>query len=314
MTRRLSVATRAAAVVAVAGAFVVAGAGSGQAADDPVGDLVGQVGSVLTVPTGAVPTDLPTGGLPTGIPTGLPTGLPGTSGTQTPGSTATAPANQPKANASSAPKGSSASAPRQGAAPTSAPGATAAGSSPIGSFCIIPKTGSPAFEVAGDLLGQDLAGPLIEQFPQAAQPCPADAIPVGDYLGAINVNVDGLLGACVRITKEVAPLQTSLVVLDTELIKTLTDAGLPLQQLVVPCPAGAAPAAPGAGSPQQPGSAGPVSAASSVRANSAAPRLAYTGADILPMTAAGLALLVLGGMSMRASSVVARVTGGQRRH
>jgi hypothetical protein len=284
-----------------------------------VGDLLGQVGTVLPVPTGAVPTDLPTGGLPSGLPSGLPTGLPGTPGTGTPGatgSTATAPAQNPRGAATSAPKGSSASASTQAAAPTSAPGATAAGSSPVGSFCIIPKAGSPAFEVAGDLLGQDLAGPLIEQFPQAAQPCPEGAIPAGDYLGAIDLDVDGLLGACVRITKEVAPLQTSLVVLDTELIKTLTDAGLPLQQLVVPCPAGAAasPSAPGAGSPQQPSAATPAVRPASARANSATPQLAYTGADILPLTAAGLALLVLGGMSMRASTVVARLTGGQRRH
>ena len=52
--------------------------------------------------------------------------------------------------------------------------------------------------------------------------------------GAVLVDaaVPGLVGACVRVTRKGVPVQTTVVVLDRDLIAQLQAAGVPLQQLV----------------------------------------------------------------------------------
>jgi hypothetical protein len=142
----------------------------------------------------------------------------------------------------------------------------------------------------------------VERFPQAFAPCPAGAVPAGDHIAAADAAVQGLLGACVRVTRQVVPVQTTLVVLDHDVIRELTAAGLPLQQLVVPCPAGATSHAPGAHTSGTHGSS--LSQADQVSALSALGRLAFTGSDVLPTLATGLGLLVLGALSLRASRLV----------
>ena len=137
--------------------------------------------------------------------------------------------------------------------------------------------------------GVDLSSPLVKQFPQALAPCPKGAVPAGDHLAAADASVQGLLGACVRVTRQVVPVQTTLVVLDHDVIKELTAAGVPLQQLVVPCPAGAG--APGpAGSPSGHPAAGDRPGAASALPS----RLAFTGGAVLPPVGVGAVLLWLG--------------------
>jgi hypothetical protein len=139
----------------------------------------------------------------------------------------------------------------------------------------------------------DLSSPLVKQFPQGLAPCPAGAVPAGDHVAAVDAAVQGLLGACVRVTRQVAPLQTTLVVLDHDIIEELTAAGVPLQRLVVPCPRAAGAPAPGA----RPSGSAPFGSAAGDRpgAASALPgRLAFTGGDVVPPALVGAGLLLLG--------------------
>jgi hypothetical protein len=163
--------------------------------------------------------------------------------------------------------------------------------------CIIPTgSASPAVEFDLSVLGNDAGSPLAESIPQVFTPCPEGAVPADDTVVGADVDVPGLLGACVRVTREVAPLQTTLIVLDHDVIAALTDAGLPLEQLLVPCPAGA----------QVPGTATPPGAggnAPSDRPASAVPslpgRLAFTGADTVPLASLAAVLLSLGALLTR---------------
>jgi hypothetical protein len=164
---------------------------------------------------------------------------------------------------------------------------------------VIPTgSGSPAVEFDLSVLGNDAGTPLAEAIPQVFTPCPKGAVPADDLVD-VDVDVQGLLGACVRVTREVAPLQTTLVVLDQDVIKALTDAGLPLQQLVVPCPAGAQ--TPSSPTPHTPGAAG--SGRGDRPAASAVPglpdRLAFTGADTVPLASLAVVLLCLGAVLTR---------------
>jgi hypothetical protein len=132
---------------------------------------------------------------------------------------------------------------------------------------------------------------------------PAGTSPSGDAApaAAVEAGVEGLLGACVRVPREGAPVQATLVVLDHDLIATLTDAGLPLEELedlVVPCPQAAA-------VPEEavtpPASSTPArQGATTDRPASAVPslpdRLAYTGADTVPLASLAMALLSLGAL------------------
>lgn len=120
---------------------------------------------------------------------------------------------------------------------------------------------------------------------------------------AVDASVQGLLGACVRVTREVAPLQTTLVVLDRDLIRELTAAGLPLQQLVVPCP-GDSTSSHEASSSTAPTRGSSLSEADQVSALSSVGRLAFTGSDVVPTVLAGLGMLALGVLLVRARALV----------
>jgi hypothetical protein len=164
--------------------------------------------------------------------------------------------------------------------------------------CVIPTgSGSPAVEFDLSVLGNDAGRPLAEAIPQAFTPCPEGAVPAEDSVVGADVDVEGLLGACVRVTREVAPLQTTLVVLDQDVIAALTDAGLPLEQLVVPCPSGSTevvtPAAPGSSGSSDPTDR-PASAVPSLPG-----RLAFTGADTVPLASLAVVLLSLGVLLIR---------------
>jgi len=128
--------------------------------------------------------------------------------------------------------------------------------------------------------------------------------PPASHVAAVDASVQGLVGACVRVTREVAPLETTLVVLDHDLVRQLTAAGLPPQQLVAPCPAGSSnsPQAAVAVSSTTDGSS--LSQADQVTALSALGRLAFTGAHLLPTVLAGLGLLTLGALLVRTAGLV----------
>ena len=166
--------------------------------------------------------------------------------------------------------------------------------------CVIPTgSGSPAVQFDLSVLGNDAGSSLAQAIPQVFTPCPKGAVPADD-LAAVDVDVEGLLGACVRVTREVAPLQTTLVVLDQDVIKALTDAGLPLQQLVVPCPAGST--TPSSSTGTTPGAAadpghGGRPAASAVPG--LPERLAFTGAGTVPLATLAVVLLSLGAVLTR---------------
>ncbi len=188
-------------------------------------------------------------------------------------------------------------APADASPPRDEPGTGARVTSDAVTACVIPTgSGSPAVEFDLSVLGNDAGSPLAEGIPQVFTPCPEGAVPADGTVVGADVDVEGLLGACVRVTREVAPLQTTLVVLDHDVIAALSEAGLPLEQLVVPCPAGAS----GAGTPTVPA---PSGNAPSDRPASAVPslpgRLAFTGADPVPLASLAVALLSLGAVLTR---------------
>jgi hypothetical protein len=178
----------------------------------------------------------------------------------------------------------------------------------VASLCLIPTgTSSPAFDLGLTALGQDLSSPLVQHFPQAFAPCPTGGVSSPGQVLAVDASLNGLIGACVRVTRQVVPAQTTLVVLNHNLIQELTAAGVPLQQLVVPCPAAAGT---GAGASSASASAG--QSGSGTLANSALAgddlgnpagqgRLAFTGIDLVPSLALAGALLWFGTLLLRAS-------------
>jgi hypothetical protein len=155
-----------------------------------------------------------------------------------------------------------------------------------------PGTEEPAADGGDDDGGDDVG-----------ETAPAETSPGGDGApaAAVDAGVEGLLGACVRVPREGTPVKATLVVLDHDLIATLTDAGLPLEELetlVVPCPEEAsvpeaAVTPPGASTPapQAPSGDRPASAVPSLP-----DRLAYTGADTVPLASLAVALLSLGAL------------------
>lgn len=297
--------TCAALLVAGGGLAAVAAPSQAAPATDPLGPVTQPLtGALAPLPT--LPVPLPSAPSLPALP--LPTGTSTTgSGSSTPPATGT---GSGSSGSTASPGGGTTT--RSGTAsnqsrPASAstqPAASAAADTPAASLCVFASSGStPAFEVSAKALGADLSSPLVERFPQAFAPCPAGAVPAGDHVAAVDATVNGLLGACVRVTRQVVPVQTTLVVLDHDVIRELTAAGLPLQQLVVPCPAGAASHAPGAHTGGSHGSSS-LTQADQVSALSALGRLAFTGSDVLPTLATGLGLLVLGALLVRASRLV----------
>ncbi|WP_143056248.1 hypothetical protein [Pedococcus cremeus] len=256
------------------------------------GGLPGPLGDVTDQVTGALTGQLPgpgsgdgsgaSGGQGSGSGSAEGTSGSGTSGSGTSGS----------GQAASGTSGGTANG-RTAAAPSNdQPKAGARVQSEALTACVIPTGGSPAVEFDLSVLGNDAGSPLAQTIPQVFTPCPKGAVAADDLAG-VDVDVQGLVGACVRVTREVAPLQTTLVVLDQDVIKALTDAGLPLQQLVVPCPAGtqvpSTSTNPTPGADANGGGRPPASAVPGLPG-----RLAFTGADTVPLASLALGLLGLG--------------------
>ncbi len=163
-------------------------------------------------------------------------------------------------------------------------------------MCLIPTgTSSPAVQVDLSAAGIDLSSPLVKQFPQVFAPCPKGVVPAGEHVVSVDATIEGLLGACVRVTRQVVPVQTTLVVLDRDLIKELTGAGVPLSDLVVPCPHGAAaPPVGGAGATADQSAHGAAHHRGEEPASALPAGLAFTGSDPVPAGLIGVGLLWLG--------------------
>jgi hypothetical protein len=134
----------------------------------------------------------------------------------------------------------------------------------------------------------------------------AAAAPAGDddTVVAADASVGDLLGACVRLTRSGVPARTTIVVLDQNLIDQLTAVGLPLDRLLVPCPAGATNGAT-VGS-----SGGTTSAAATAavpaQAGTLGP-LAFTGANPAATLLLAGGLLALGGAFLRKAYALVEV-------
>lgn len=315
------------AVATVAGGMALTGAAASQAAGLPAPSApaslpappaplsgVLSTSQVQSLLSGATPPALPGASLP--APPSLPVPAPsapagGTSTGSTGGSTgSTGSTKTGSTKTGTTTTGSSTT----GGSTSSSPGAVRA-TTPVASVCLIPTgTSSPAFDLGLTALGQDLSSPLVQHFPQAFAPCPAGASSSPDQVAAVDASVNGLLGACVRVTRQVAPIQTTLVVLNHNLIQELTAAGVPLQQLVVPCPAGAgADAGAPAASAGQSGSGSLVNSAlagDDLGDPAGQGRLAFTGIDLVPSLALAGALLWAGTLLLRASRRFSGVARG----
>ncbi|WP_270887996.1 hypothetical protein [Pedococcus sp. 5OH_020] len=314
---RLGAATLLAGVGLVAGLGVAASAQATPAPlPSPISQPVDQVRQALTAGSGGASVPglaegggkLLTGATTSGTAPSLPPGAgSGTTASESPGSDATGSGTGSLTGAKTA--GGAApskdgttggrATPSRGTANRSSSPAGVQAQTPAASVCLIPTgAGSPAFEVALSALGHDLSSPVVQQFPQLFAPCPKSTVPANpDDVVAVDAVVPDLLGACVRVTRQVAPLKTTLVVLDHDLIAELTKAGVPLDKLVVPCPRGAFA---GRQLPAGAHGAGPVAALGPAGAPGAAARaglptgLAFTGTAPTPLVLMGATLLALG--------------------
>lgn len=309
MTRRRHhpSALRLVASLGVAAALVGSGATASQALTlpDPVATAVGGATSAVQGATTGV-------GLPVPGTTALaPAGSPTPSGDPSASTSAGSRSSTGKASRSSSGSSTGERAPSgSGGTTSSTPPGRAAVGTPAAAACIIPTGGSsPAVQVDLRAAGLDLSSPLVKQFPQALAPCPKGAVPAGDHLAAADAAVQGLLGACIRVTRQVVPLQTTLVVLDHDVLRELSSAGVPLERLVVPCPGSRG--APVAGGTSHPATHGARPANGQGAASTLPGRLAFTGGDVIPVALVGAGLLWLGVlMTRRARTLSGRAARG----
>lgn len=197
-----------------------------------VSTLVGHVTAPLTSAANGSTTGTPS--LPTGPATGLPA-LPagpsapslGAVGSGVKSGLATA-----KAKAAGTPVGA--------VVPGAAPGdvlEVGINAAPLASACLqATGSGTAVANTTVTLAGHDVTAPLVQALPGLLAACPRGSVPSSQ---GVDASVSGLVGVCVRVTPQ-APLHASILVLDKELVGTLTRSGVPLQQAVVPCPAGTA--------------------------------------------------------------------------
>ncbi|WP_374970401.1 hypothetical protein [Terrabacter sp. BE26] len=109
--------------------------------------------------------------------------------------------------------------------------------SPLATACLrATGSGTAVADTTVTVAGRNVSAPLVQALPGLLAACPGGSVP---STNGVDASVPGLVGACVRVTTK-APLHASLLVLDKELVATLTRSGVPLGQVVVPCPAGAA--------------------------------------------------------------------------
>ncbi|GAA2032608.1 hypothetical protein GCM10009740_23460 [Terrabacter terrae] len=113
----------------------------------------------------------------------------------------------------------------------------AVNASPLATACLrATGSGTAVADTTVTVAGRNVSAPLVQALPGLLAACPGGSVP---STNGVDASVPGLVGACVRVTTT-APLHASLLVLDKELVATLTRSGVPLGQAVVPCPAGAA--------------------------------------------------------------------------
>lgn len=313
MTRRRPhlLALRPAAALGLSAAFLAMTAPVSHALGlpEPVRTAVAPLTSPAPEVTGGLGLPVPGSTTPVSGP-GSPavTGRPSPTATQDNGPAAAS--TTPSPPASSTPTGSSTtrgSSATGASRPTPATGAVV--DSPAATVCLIPAgTSSPAVQVDLRAAGVDLSSPLVEQFPQAFAPCPTGAVPAGQHVVSVDAAIEGLLGACVRVTRRLVPVQTTLVVLDRNLVEELTGAGVPLESLVVPCPgADDPPAVSGVAldsDPARADSTGTEQDASALPAH-----LAFTGSEPVPAALVGAGLLWLGVLLTRRARAAVNADG-----
>jgi hypothetical protein len=209
---------------------------------DDVTDIVDQVTKPLSGAVGGTSGSGQTGSAaPTGSAPTLPVpSLPGAgSGTDSP----LAPVGSGAKSVLDKAKGSVADTPLAPVVPGSKPGDVLdlkVNAAPLATACAqATGSGTALGNLTVTVGGHNVSAPLVEALPGLLAPCTAGSGGTGtDGLGAdVDGSISDLVGACVEVTPT-APLHASIMLLDTELIGTLTKAGVPLDQLVVPCPAG----------------------------------------------------------------------------
>lgn len=153
-------------------------------------------------------------------------------------------------------------------------------------------SGSAAQPSAPERTGQGTSASSPDASSSAARVGTAPAADDDTVVGA-DVTVRGLLGACVRLTRAGVPARATVVVLDRNLLDELRAVGLPVERLLVPCPAGAVGTSRGS-------SGGTTSAAATTAdptgaAGVGAPGLlAFTGAELAPTLLLAGGLIALG--------------------
>ncbi|NYG06135.1 uncharacterized protein (TIGR03382 family) [Phycicoccus badiiscoriae] len=153
--------------------------------------------------------------------------------------------------------------------------------------------------------GHNVTAPLVQALPGVLAPCPTGGTTA---TAGLSASVLGLVGACVRATAQ-PPMEASVLVLDTELIGRLTAAGVPLNQVVVSCPAGVASGQPG--TPGHGGGGPTPSVSGPAAAGSAGPGTKPTAASRAPRGVAGTcASLASSGSTTLNSHTLASVLPG----
>jgi len=189
--------------------------------------------------------------------------------------------------------------------------AVTVGADPLATACVqATGTGTAVANVDLTALGTDLGTPAQQTLPGVVNACPAGTgagSGTGNGTGTPGTGTDtvatagatagSLVGACARLTTSVAPVESTVVVLDQDLITSLTSAGLPLDQLVVPCPTDGNGGGTGGGSGGASGSAGTGTGGSSSAASdvpSLGGSLPFTGTQVSLFLMLASALLASG--------------------
>lgn len=122
--------------------------------------------------------------------------------------------------------------------PNGAPGSVlnlGINASPLGTACVqATGTGTAVANATISIGGQNVTAPLVQALPGVLAACPAGSVPSKP---GVKGSIGGLVGLCVSVDKA-PPLKATVLALNTDILGQLTSAGVPLQQVVVPCPKG----------------------------------------------------------------------------
>lgn len=205
---------------------------------------------------------------------------------------------------------------------------------PLATACVqATGTGTALANLDLTALGTDLGTPVQQTLPGVVSACPAgtgqgagSGTPGTDTVATAGATAGSLVGACARLTTSLVPVESTVVVLDQDLVTSLTKAGLPLEQLIVPCPtdskgggagggSGAGTGGAGGGNGGSGGGFGSSGAGGSSSAASDVPSLGgslpFTGAQVSLFLVLASALLASGATlvarARRAGATVARL-------